>query len=116
MVSVNQLVDTLVRASPEIEALRTEHLGDHGELLPHVFFGDLTRWLANNPAESRILALLGQALSDGDAATRDLIYASFLENIEPGDEYAALREALRPHLPQLWEDLYGSGGDPAAHT
>src|SRR5262245_25552471 len=103
MTSIDQLLDALVQVSPDIRALRAEHLRDNDELLPHILFGDLTRWLVEHVPQPTVLALIDQAFEDGDAGTKDLIYASFLENIESGDDYASLREALSPRLRQVWE-------------
>ena len=39
------LISTLVLEIPELRPMLDGHLRDNdGELLPHVFFGDVTRW------------------------------------------------------------------------
>ena len=116
MTSIGQLLDELARISPDVRVLRAEHLRDNGEVLPHVLFGDLTDWLAGHLPQPAVLALIDEAFVAGDAATKDLILASFLENIESGDEFASLREALSPRLRQVWEGYYGLGGDPVSPT
>lgn len=93
-----------------------EHLDYYGELLPHVLFGDLTRWIislyrrsreSGNPSNDaaavlrRILAFLEETyLSDTtEPAVCDLIGASFIENLhQAGEDYHDLREQLGPSL------------------
>jgi len=91
--------------------IRDEHLADNGDLLPHVFFGDVTRYgssLAREDADAkeldRLLADLDDALSDGEAddEVTNLIWVSFVENAQgvSGEDEDALRRQLRryPHL------------------
>ncbi len=85
------------------------------ELLPHVLFGDLTRWVIDlyRQAEGhwssqerqdqildRTLAFLEQKFSDPqDAAAQDLIAVSFLENLhQAGPDYDGIKERLGPGL------------------
>jgi len=106
MTTTPQLLDAIVAAVPELEALRVEHLAEYDELLPHVLFGDLVRWILDHQPQPRIFQLVEDAFIDGDYFTRDLIAASFVENIEPGPEYAPLRDALGPRLRQLWNESH----------
>lgn len=82
------LVTTLVDAAPELKPLLSEHIQDNDELLPHVFFGDLTRFVQtevereNFSPVKRILDVLEDAAKSTDPAIRDLLGASFLENLE----------------------------------
>ena len=89
--------------------LLSEHLQDNfGELLPHLYFGDVSRHLVqlvlrNNdqrpPAAkselSDLLWELERAFADGDPQVDELLSVSFLENLprptEPGSE---IREML----------------------
>lgn len=106
MMTIPQLLDALSAAVPDLDALRTEHVREYGELLPHVLFGDVTRWLLAHQPQPRVLQILEDAFLAADAETYDLIAASFVENIEPGPEYADLRDALGPRLRQLWDAMY----------
>jgi hypothetical protein len=102
MTTIPQLLDALIATAPDLEALRVDHLREYGEILPHVLFGDLTRWLLAHHPQPRVFQVLEDAYTSGDTNTRDLIAASFVENIEPGSEYAPLQALLGPHLRQLW--------------
>ena len=95
---------------PAIEELRREHLADNDELLPHVFFGDVTRYAADLARTGVDDAVLSHLLDDLDSAlgadpgdeVSNLIWVSFVENAQgvPGDSEEALRKRLRryPHL------------------
>jgi len=84
----SSLIATLVDAAPELKPLLSEHIQNNDDLLPHVFFGDLTRFVQtevereNFGPVKRILDVLEDAAKSTDPAVRDLLGASFLENIE----------------------------------
>ena len=94
---------------PEASPLLTQHLVDNfDELLPHVLMADLTRWIiglqrdaeegnaAAAASRDRALAFLESRFSDEtDLAARDVILASFLENVPQAGQY---RKALVRHL------------------
>jgi len=94
---------------PALQPLLNEHLEDQGgELLPHIFFGDLTRYLlqlldkskgnrnANAARElHEILDFLDQTYAN-DAVLQELISVSFLENLQ--GENLQMRRLLGPHL------------------
>ena len=109
--TATEFVGWLVERHPALASIRDEHLVDNDGLLPHVFFGDVTRyasWLAREGANAtdldRLLADLDRSLSEGDAddEVENLIWVSFVENAQgvPGDDEEALRHELRryPHL------------------
>jgi hypothetical protein len=85
------LIDALAAHSPELHRLLGEHVQDNHELLPHIFFGDVTRhfeklWqMRSDPIASteirRILGLLEQGLATGDEEVENVIAASFIENL-----------------------------------
>jgi hypothetical protein len=108
-----EFIDHLVRRFPALEPLLREHLADNfGEVLPHVFFGDLTRyviteWERGGPdGVGPILFELESALSTGDEEIAELIAVSFLENLprqgEPGD---GIRELLGSRLKWQLEQM-----------
>jgi hypothetical protein len=107
-------MDHLVAQVPALEPLFREHVSDNfGEVLPHVFFGDVSRYAVSEFLRSeatgagvrrvpRELESLLAALEDGLAAGGDvteLIRVSFLENLprlgEPG---YGVRDLLGPKL------------------
>jgi hypothetical protein len=106
MTTIDDLLRTLSEVAPALGELRDQHVQEYGELLPHVLFGDVTRWLLANHPQSEVLQALEAASTSGDADTRELIAASFVENIKPGAEYADLRGALGPRLREMWNAMY----------
>jgi hypothetical protein len=92
--------------------LLDEHLGDHDELLPHVLFGDVTRYASALARRgdlddlSGLLSDLDGALDDSDDEVDNLISVSFVENAQgvAGDDEAELRRQIRRH-PNLARQL-----------
>jgi hypothetical protein len=77
------LCERLAREFPGISVLLREHRSDHDGLLPHVFFGDLTRYvLADGKDKVAIVQRLEDAMSQGGPDVEELICVSFVENIE----------------------------------
>jgi len=99
-------VNELVRAVPVLTAALDEHLSDHRTLLPHVFMGDVTRFAINaasNPelrsSVQRLLDHLDEGLRSGSDEVRELIGASFVENlIGETTALCALRPLMKPAL------------------
>ena len=94
-------VEGLVRDVPQLSDAYREHLNDNfGELLPHVFLGDVTRWVVavsqkrtDHDALATLLARMDAILSDPSHPCRELVLASFVENL--GGETEALK-VIRP--------------------
>jgi len=86
-----EVVTMLVKTVPEFAATLDEHVKTFDELLPHVLFGDLTRFVteAHNAGEDelveRCLRFLGDALTHGDPKVTNLVQVSFIENMQPWD-------------------------------
>lgn len=88
MTGRHALVHRVVAEGPALEPLLSEHLDDmDGELLPHLLFYDFTRWAQAQPLDSedlsRFLAVLEDAYAGQDMDQREVIYVSFLENLDP---------------------------------
>lgn len=88
MNEVLEFVQDLVRAFPELEPSYLEHVQDNGEVLPHVFMGDVSRWIENKfsleGASTSLLSILSYMESEfrrGDSKIQELIHVSLLENI-----------------------------------
>lgn len=94
--SFSDLLDELVRAAPELEALLRQHLADYTEVLSHVLMADVTRWLRASDPKVRVLDILERYMTVGDAQVQEVIALSFLENLEAEDY--SLRAALGPSL------------------
>lgn len=72
--------------------------------LPHVVFGDLTRFIINEYCKGRVqknspfqraLAFLEQAAQSSDKNVQNLVGCSFLENLHnAGRDYAGIRAKL----------------------
>jgi len=83
-------VERVVAAVPELQPVLQEHLDDNlGELLPHVLFGDVTRWAqaeaeadAGSEPLQRLLTQLEDGLANGGPDVQGLIVASFVENVD----------------------------------
>ncbi len=101
----SDFVRDFVERVPEAEPLLRQHLADNfHELLPHVLMADLTRWIIRLERDAeegdvgaaasrdRALAFLEARFSnETDLAARDVILASFVENLPQAGQY---REAL----------------------
>ena len=107
---LGHFVALLVRVVPSLKPLHDEHLQEYGELLAHVFMGDVTRWCIEShrrsmrdDASSRDLRVLLVTLEDcfafANADVQELISASFLENLHQArDQYESLKALLGPLL------------------
>lgn len=105
--STIDLVDSLVAKFPTLEPVLREHLADNfGEVLPHLFFGDLTRYVVSEFVRTggpgRVQPMLDElelAFSAGDDEVAELIAVSFLENLPgPGEAGGAVKDLLGPRL------------------
>jgi hypothetical protein len=109
------LVVHVAAQSPQLDALLEEHLQDNrGELLPHLYFGDVTRrfeelWKErSDPLASgeirRILDQLEQGLALEDEYVQNLIAVSFIEDLWalwPDPEFEKL---LGPKMKRIHHD------------
>ncbi len=98
----------LVGRNADLAPILDDHLAGNGELLPHVFFGDVTRYastLARGGADGdlldKLLTDLNDSLSEGtqNDDVDNLIRASFVENAQgvEGDADEQLRRRLRSY-------------------
>ena len=97
MTSVEELTRDLVAVAPALGPVLAAHRAEFdGELLPHLFMADVTRWLVTGGPAASVLAVLERHLAEGDTEVQNVIALSFLENLEATD--TALRAALGPGL------------------
>jgi hypothetical protein len=83
-----------------------DHIAFNDEVLPHVFFGDVTRYIVKgfdlrspNRAEAcQLLALFERGLEEGDEDVDNLICVSFLEGLPVEEQYHRIRGAMGPLL------------------
>jgi hypothetical protein len=102
MTTIKILIERMLAGVPALQPVYDEHISDNDGLLPHVFFGDVTRFAIENaavPASAtaieRLLTILDETLADADAEVREVILASFVENL--AGENAALK-LLKPRM------------------
>lgn len=111
MTSTNSsFVASFVREFPELYPILQDHqLDNFGELLPHIFFGDLSRHIISSfisyqkdDRQKNPLAMLDaleKAFADGSEDTRNLISVSFLEYLPfPGEDGYEIIGHLGPAL------------------
>lgn len=100
------LIGSLVDRCPPLLPVLQEHLDDYDSLVSHVFMADVTRFVsqryaadADDEAVACVLDVLEAAFKRGRHDDRELIGASFLENL-PTEAAAptGLRLALGPTL------------------
>jgi hypothetical protein len=109
--STESFVQDLVTRFPSIRPIYDEHLDDNfGELLPHPFCGDLTRWIVNlysgnsgiEDADKQLRAILDfleLSYLEGDDDIKELISVSILENMpSTGEDNVGIRDLLGPML------------------
>ena len=78
----------MIRQTPDLKPAYDEHLKNNDELLPHVFFGDVTRFVItkiesseNHEMIAKLLEYLEEGLQSGDEEIENLIGVSFAENL-----------------------------------
>lgn len=94
MNSFNELLSALLMIAPDLQSDYEEHVAENGEVLPHVFMGDVSRFVIQlyRRSEShpggdedvllkQVLDLFENAMHSGSREIREVISASFLENI-----------------------------------
>lgn len=122
-VNTNEIIQELRQAGARVESEYQEHIADNNELLPHVFFGGVTRLIEALHADAlrgddesevlltRLLNALERGMSAGDAAVVTLIATSFIENIDrESRHFGALRSMLGPTLSRELEQQRGHYG------
>jgi hypothetical protein len=107
----------LVEEVPELGGVLREHLADNfNELLPHLFFYDVTRVVVDNCGRvalsasgnelgvvTRIVAFMEQAMSAPDELVPNLVGVSFVENLS--DELDVVRQIYAHCGPKLRKEL-----------
>ena len=102
MTTIPEFVADLCAADPALTHVLDEHVADNDQFLPHVFMADVTRWLCADRAPNTVrdvIAVIADHFERGQTDVRDVILASFLENLDPDD--AADQTVLRGLPPGL---------------
>jgi hypothetical protein len=94
-VTYDQVHEQLAAAVPSFAAAVEEHQRDYGEVLPHLLFGDLTRFVlqaserGDTETVDRSLLFLSKAIQSSDMRVENLVAVSFVENVGPRDPSVA---------------------------
>jgi hypothetical protein len=99
--------EELIRSVPALQQIYRAHLQENDELLPHVFFGEVTRFVvtearkaaAHDSSIARLLHEFEKGLEEGPEEVRELISVSFVENL------CGEREAVKVLKPLMREKL-----------
>lgn len=86
----DNISDVLRQRVPGFDAVYDEHVHDNDEVLPHVLFGDLVRFLetrvkADGPTSDTmriVLGLVEEGLASDDERLVNLMVVSFAENLD----------------------------------
>lgn len=112
------LINRLVAEVPALKAVHDVHIAANDELLPHVFFGDVTRFVTGSFAPDthearddalRVLAILEHAMQQPEPSVENLISVSFAENLVGEKCLPELRPVLGSRLKN--ELAYYEGGE-----
>lgn len=115
------LVQQLAATFPAIAELLDDHVADCGDMLPHVVFGDITRYfveLVRSPLPDddlkavALLAELATAFERSDESVRELITVSFLENLLGEEPAARIRSLLSGALAASFDRVRAGGPGP----
>lgn len=111
MEHTRKFIEDLIREVPSLAPLQTEHIKEFDEMLPHVFFGELTRYvlrLYNDSCGSdhtqelttlqQVLDRLEEGFAYGEEKVKELIAVSFLENLTGEEGREGLRKLLGPTM------------------
>jgi hypothetical protein len=91
-----EIVPELVEKVPELRELYQDHLESYDEILPHVFLGDVAMLVSEKVPDKKtksqktvkeILAFLEEQMSSGDPRVPELVAVSFLEVLDPQEDY-----------------------------
>jgi hypothetical protein len=112
--SEKALIDRLTEAVPEVAPVMREHVNVHGVVNSHMFFGDLTRWVVQDFAESgnkwrTVLEILEDEFERNyEKKSGELISVSFLENLpSPPEAHGEIAYELGPRMRTALERMRG---------
>jgi hypothetical protein len=114
--STIECIRKLLELVPELQPVYDEHISDNHELLPHVFMGDVTRYVVQRVCSGeeeeeqpvmRIIDHLEQCMATGDDQVKELVSVSFVENLLGNDNaLAKLKDVMGPALAKEVETYY----------
>jgi hypothetical protein len=88
-----------------IAQLLSEHVAYFDEILPHVFMGDVTRYVHTLPPDrASIVQFLEDVFPSGNKAVEELIAVSFIENIETREDLCRILAGVNSQrLTEEWK-------------
>lgn len=109
-----RLVERLVARVPELRPSYDEHVADYDVVLPHVYFGDVTRWVVADFEATRerpdatggwrdVVEFLDEEYPVSDDDAQAVIEQSFVENLPyPGEPGYGIERHLGPELTAIY--------------
>jgi len=87
-----------------------EHVADYDELLPHVFMGEVSRYVASEAeCTQQIVEYLEQRFRERNEDIQELIAVSFVENFPRREDFErALKGVDADALREEWQRQQGS--------
>lgn len=101
---IKDFCEQLAQRFPDMQLLLANHLADYDEILPHVFMGDVTRYiLADGAARPDVVIELERGLRDESRDVQELVAVSFVENLaDESDLERALEDVNAQSLRAEW--------------
>lgn len=105
----SNISDFLISKIPEFEQIVEEHVEDNQKVLPHVLFGDFTRFFISTYKKSKqsikdkevldsMLNVIEFLTTINDDQISELLNASFFENLhQAGEDYDEIKRVLKPN-------------------
>lgn len=107
MTTTSELCKEMAVLSSEIQEILSEHISDYDEILPHVFFGDVTRYVLSDGVDRKKVVLFMEThLERASAEVENLIALSFVFNLGSRSDYEhATRGLSTTNLLAEWNSL-----------
>lgn len=108
------LLEAMMRTAPALRSIYDENLRHNfGEVLSHLIMADFTRWFVDwvtkkqeTERARKLLHLLDERFASSSGPVRDLIGASFVENLwQADDKYGEVKSMLEAEAPSLSRQL-----------
>ncbi len=94
---------SLADKCPDISDILTEHIADNGELLPHVFLADVTRYLlADGRCRKALVEYFDESFTTKGPDVEDLIAVSIVEYLDANELRHLTEGVVVPHIQAEW--------------
>lgn len=118
MNTIERFLVGLLDTNKVLTILYEDHLQENDELLPHVFFGDVTRYIMQLAVSStsdhrenasellRILRFFESSYRESDEKIKNILFVSFLENLEQSDpSYSIIKAQLGDEMKRKLDQI-----------